>query len=199
MLSCLDLYPEQRLIMTESAANRIAELPCWKHPVRIEPLSGGMTNLNFKITDGDECFVVRLGEDDPVHLISRRNEIASCEAAFAIGISPELVYHEPGILVVRFVEGHVFGEADVRDDDNLQRIVALLNCFTTKCRRASTRFRSCSGFSRYYATTTTCWRKVKAPTPDVYPNSHKSAANDGIMVTVNLTRIHDFRIILIVT
>jgi thiamine kinase-like enzyme len=115
--------------MTASAANRIAELPCWKHPVDIEPLSGGMTNLNFKITDGDECFVVRLGEDDPVHLISRRNEIASCEAAFAIGISPELVYHEPGILVVRFVEGRVFGEADVRDDDNLQRIVTLLSRF----------------------------------------------------------------------
>ena len=107
--------------MTDSAANRITELPCWKHPVGIEPLSGGMTNLNFKITDGDECFVVRLGEDDPIHLISRRNEIASCEAAFGIGISPELVYHEPGILVVRFVEGRVFGEADVRDDDNLQR------------------------------------------------------------------------------
>ncbi len=115
--------------MTDNAANRIADLPCWKHPVRIEALSGGMTNLNFKITDGNECFVVRLGEDDPVHLISRTNEIASCEAAFAVGISPELVYHEPGILVVRFVEGRVFGEADVRDDDNLQRIVALLRRF----------------------------------------------------------------------
>ena len=115
--------------MTDSAASRIAELPCWKHPVGIEPLSGGMTNLNFKITDGDQCFVVRLGEDDPIHLISRRNEIASCKAAFAVGISPELVYHEPGILVVRFVEGRVFAEADVRDDDNLQRIVALLNRF----------------------------------------------------------------------
>jgi thiamine kinase-like enzyme len=129
MLSCLELHLEQRPIMTDSAANRITELPCWKHSVGIEPLSGGMTNLNFKITDGDECFVVRLGEDDPIHLISRRNEIASCEAAFGIGISPELVYHEPGILVVRFVEGRVFGEADVRDDDNLQRIVALLNRF----------------------------------------------------------------------
>ncbi len=115
--------------MTDSAANRIADLPCWRHPVHIEPLSGGMTNLNFKITDGNECFVVRLGEDDPVHLISRTNEIASCEAAFAVGISPELVYHAPGILVVRFVEGRVFGEADVRDDDNLQRIVALLRRF----------------------------------------------------------------------
>jgi thiamine kinase-like enzyme len=115
--------------MTESAADRIATLPCWSHAVDIEPLSGGMTNLNFKVRDGDQAYVVRLGEDDPIHLISRANEIASCEAAFAVGISPELVYHEPGILVVRFVEGRVYGEADVRDDGNLHRIVALLRRF----------------------------------------------------------------------
>ena len=88
-----------------------------------------MTNLNFKVSDGAEKYVVRLGEDDPVHLISRANEVASCEAAYRIGVSPELVYHEPGILVVRFVDGQVYAETDVRDDDNLQRIVAVLKRF----------------------------------------------------------------------
>ncbi len=115
--------------MTDSAENRIANLPCWKNPVRIEALSGGMTNLNFKVEDGDQSYVVRFGEDDPVHLISRSNEIASCEAAFAIGVSPELVYNEPGILVARFIEGRVFDEADVREDNNLLRIIELLKRF----------------------------------------------------------------------
>jgi len=115
--------------MTDSAENRIATLPCWKNPVRIEPLSGGMTNLNFKVYDGEQCYVVRFGEDDPIHLISRRNEIASCEAAFDIGASPQLVYHEAGILVARFIEGRVFDEADVRDAHNLQRIISLLKRF----------------------------------------------------------------------
>jgi len=115
--------------MTDSAENRIATLPCWKNPVRIEPLSGGMTNLNFKVDDGEQSYVVRFGEDDPIHLISRRNEIASCEAAFAIGVSPELVYHEAGILVTRFVEGKVFDEADVRDENNLQRIISVIKRF----------------------------------------------------------------------
>ena len=109
--------------------NRIAALPCWNNPVAIEPLSGGMTNLNFKVTDGDQDFVVRLGEDDPIHLISRTNEIASCNAAFAIGVSPELVYHEDGVLVVRFVEGRVFDEADVREAHNLTRIIDVLKRF----------------------------------------------------------------------
>jgi thiamine kinase-like enzyme len=115
--------------MTDRDANRIAELPCWSKPVRIEPLGGGITNINFKVIDGDQAYAVRLGEDDPVHLISRRNEIAACKAAHAIGVSPELVYHEPGILVVRFIDGRVFGEADVRDPGNLQRIVELLKRF----------------------------------------------------------------------
>jgi thiamine kinase-like enzyme len=115
--------------MPESAENRIAALPCWNNPVRIEPLSGGMTNLNFKVDDGAQSYVVRLGEDDPIHLISRRNEIASCQAAFAIGVSPQLVYHEAGILVVRFIEGQVYDEADVRKAHNLGRIVSLLKRF----------------------------------------------------------------------
>lgn len=115
--------------MNDSDSKRIASLPCWQSHVEIEPLSGGMTNLNFKVTDGDQQYVVRFGEDDPLHLISRRNEIASCQAAFAVGVSPELVYHEAGILVVRFVDGRVFGEADVRDDRNLERIIELLKIF----------------------------------------------------------------------
>jgi thiamine kinase-like enzyme len=115
--------------MTHSDVERIASLPCWSNPVHIEPLSGGITNINFKVVDGEQAYAVRLGEDDPIHLISRRNEIASCKAAHAIGVSPELVYDEPGILVVRFVEGRVFGEADVRNPGNLRRIVELLQRF----------------------------------------------------------------------
>lgn len=107
----------------------ISKLPCWKSSVDIQPLSGGMTNHNFKVKDSDGDYVVRIGKDDPVHLISRKNESASSLAAFEIGVSPELIHHEPGILVVRFVEGRVYEEADVRVDDNLSRIVKLLSHF----------------------------------------------------------------------
>jgi len=80
--------------MNETLAARITALSCWKNQIDIEPLGGGMTNLNFKVSDGDDQFVVRFGEDDPIHLISRANEIASCQAAFKVGVSPELVHHE---------------------------------------------------------------------------------------------------------
>ncbi len=88
-----------------------------------------MTNLNFKVADSRGDFVVRLGEDDPVHLISRANEVASCRAAQAVGVSPELVHYEPGILVVRFVDGRVYDEPDVRVSENLERLVDLLRRF----------------------------------------------------------------------
>jgi thiamine kinase-like enzyme len=115
--------------MNETVAARIKALSCWKKNIDIEPLSGGMTNLNFKVTAGDDQFVVRFGEDDPIHLISRANEVASSQAAFKVGVSPELVHHEAGILVTRFIEGRVFAEADVRVDANLQRILDLLRRF----------------------------------------------------------------------
>lgn len=115
--------------MDASTTSRIKSLPCWQGEIRIEPLSGGMTNLNFKVTDDSDQFVVRLGEDDPIHLISRANEIASCQAAYQVGVSPELVYHEPGILVARFIDGKVFAEADVREAQNLERIIELLKRF----------------------------------------------------------------------
>ncbi len=118
--------------MNETMLAKIAGLDYWQSSINIEPLGGGMTNHNFKVTDADREFVVRLGEDDPVHMISRVNETAICHAAFEAGISPELVYSEPGILVSRFIDGKVLEEADVRIDSNLSRIIDILSRFHQK-------------------------------------------------------------------
>ena len=115
--------------MKDSLESRIANLRCWNSEVVIEPLSGGMTNHNFKVLDGDQAYVVRIGSDDPVHLISRRNEAATSQAAYEAGVSPELIYQEPGVLVIRYIEGKVFQEIDVANNDNLPRIIELLQHF----------------------------------------------------------------------
>ena len=112
-----------------SIQQRVADLPCWQGDIDIEPLDGGMTNLNFKVSDADGQYVVRLGDDDPVHLISRANEFAASVAAFRVGVSPEPVYREDGVLVVRFIDGRVYGEEDVRVGANLERIVEALARF----------------------------------------------------------------------
>ncbi|MDX1402560.1 MAG: choline kinase family protein, partial [Kiloniellales bacterium] len=76
--------------------------------------------------DMDESYVVRLGDDIPVHQVMRFNELAASKAAAAAGISPEVVHHEPGVLVIRFVEGKVYEEADVRSPENLARTLQLV-------------------------------------------------------------------------
>ena len=107
-------------------AGRAAGLPCWSGQVAPEPLSGGITNVNFVVADQGQRFFVRIGEDIPVHGILRVNELAATRAAEAAGISPEVVYAEPGAIVIRFVEGRTYTPDDVRDPANLERIVALI-------------------------------------------------------------------------
>jgi thiamine kinase-like enzyme len=107
-------------------AGRAAGLPCWSGPVAPEPLSGGITNVNFVVADKGERFFVRIGEDIPVHGILRINELAATRAAEAAGVSPEVVYAEPGAIVIRFIEGRAYTPEDVRDPANLERIVALI-------------------------------------------------------------------------
>ena len=102
---------------------RAARLACWKGDVAPQPLGGGITNFNFVVVDGGERYVVRIGEDIPVHGVCRVNELASARAAHAAGICPEIVHAEPGALVMRWVDGRTLEPADVREPAILDRIV----------------------------------------------------------------------------
>ena len=114
-----------------NATERAARLACWKGDVVPEPLGGGITNVNFTVEDAGERYVVRIGEDIPVHGVYRVNELAAARAAHAAGISPEIVHAEPGALVMRWVDGRTLDPADVRDPARLERI---LEC-VLKCHR----------------------------------------------------------------
>ena len=107
-------------------AERAARLPIWQGRVVPERLPGGITNVNFLVEDAGVRYVVRVGDDIPVHQILRFNEAAASNAAFAAGVSPEVVHTEPGILVLRFIDGQTLTAADVRDPARLTRIVPLL-------------------------------------------------------------------------
>ena len=110
----------------DQALEKAGNLAFWSGPVEPVALGGGISNHNFTVEDGDSKFVVRIGDDIPVHGVLRRNEIACSRAAFAAGISPELVHAEPGALVLRFVDGRTYGAEDVRRPDNLARILDLV-------------------------------------------------------------------------
>jgi thiamine kinase-like enzyme len=105
----------------------IAALPCWTGAVQISPLSGGLTNRNFRVSDHSrQNFVVRIGRDLPEHGVMRFNELAAARAAYAVGIAPQVVYAANGFMVSRFVAGEALTAARVREPRMLERIAALL-------------------------------------------------------------------------
>jgi thiamine kinase-like enzyme len=104
----------------------VARLSCWRGRVDIAPLSGGLSNRNYRVADAGGRYVVRLGEDVPEHGLVRRNEEISSRAAAASGISPDLVHAEPGALVFRFVEGRTLKPEDLRVDAVLSRVLELV-------------------------------------------------------------------------
>jgi thiamine kinase-like enzyme len=106
---------------------RAAALSCWSGPVTPEPLSGGITNANFVVTDRGRRFFVRVGDDIPVHGILRFHELAASRAAAAAGVSPAVVHHEPGAIVFDYIEGKTYTAEDVRRPENLRRILPLLH------------------------------------------------------------------------
>jgi len=95
-------------------------------PRNIEPLSGGITNINLRVSDGEHQFVVRIGADIPEHGVMRWNELTLSKAAEAAGISPRVYHHEPGVLVLEFLQVDTFDAAAVRKPDNLPKIIDLI-------------------------------------------------------------------------
>jgi thiamine kinase-like enzyme len=105
---------------------RVRALPIWQGAALVAPLGGGLTNQNFLVEDGARKCVVRIGDDIPVHQILRSNELAASRAAHAAGVSPEVIYHERGVLVIGFVEGRTLSATDFADPEVLAAAVDLV-------------------------------------------------------------------------
>jgi thiamine kinase-like enzyme len=105
---------------------RALSLPIWFGKATAASLGGGITNLNVLVTDARRQAVVRIGDDIPVHQIMRFNELAASRAAHAAGVSPAVIYHEPGALVIAFVESRTMTAADLQQPDMLGQALTLV-------------------------------------------------------------------------
>lgn len=90
----------------EEAVSKIEE---WKgRDISIQPLSGGLTNSNFKvIVDGTPYFIRVPGESTELLAIDRTNEYHSARAAAQVGVGPKVLYHLPEyhVMVLEFLNG----------------------------------------------------------------------------------------------
>ena len=94
-------------------------VPELRNAQSVEPLTGGLTNTNYKVTSPAGCFVVRIsGKDTSLLAIDRENEVHNTVAAL------------PGddALVLGFLEGEVMNAEKLRRGDRLGAVA-------TACRR----------------------------------------------------------------
>jgi thiamine kinase-like enzyme len=92
----------------------------------LEPLTGGLTNRNYKVSASDgRRFVARFSSGKSALLgINRADEYRNARAAAEIGIGPGVVDHSPAdaILLVEWIDGHTFSDADLDDEQQLSRV-----------------------------------------------------------------------------
>ncbi|WP_267550554.1 choline/ethanolamine kinase family protein [Rhizobium rhizogenes] len=112
--------------MIVTPEDRIQSLDIWRGPIDIAPLVGGITNRNYLVSNGGRRFVVRLGSDIPVHHISRGNEVAASRAAHAAGLSPAVIHHQPGIMVLDYIDAKPLSADDVSEPAMMARVVDLV-------------------------------------------------------------------------
>ena len=95
----------------------------------VTPLSGGITNHNFKVEVDGEAFVLRMaGAQTAVLGIDRRVEWEASRRAAAVGVGPEVAdFIEPeGWLVTRFISGHPISVEEMRRPEMIRRVAAAL-------------------------------------------------------------------------
>ena len=87
----------------------VAKVEDWKgKEIFLEPLSGGLTNSNYKVlVDGEPYFARVPGESTELLAVDRNNEYHNTRAAAEAGVAPRVLYYLPKfcVMILEFLEG----------------------------------------------------------------------------------------------
>ncbi|OGO42103.1 MAG: hypothetical protein A2W36_06445 [Chloroflexi bacterium RBG_16_58_14] len=116
--------------MTVSIEDVIARIDDWQGK-RLEamPLSGGLTNTNYRVeVDGQPYFVRVPGAKTELLAVDRRNEYHNTVAAAAAGVGPKVVYHLPeyDVMVLEFIAGETMSNQKLQAAGMPERIARSL-------------------------------------------------------------------------
>jgi thiamine kinase-like enzyme len=103
----------------------LAAVPELHDATAVEPLAGGLTNTNYKVTSPSGTYVVRIsGKDSSLLAIDRDNEVHNTVAAAQTGVGAPFVAAVPehGALVLGFLDGVVMSADELRRGDRLDKI-----------------------------------------------------------------------------
>ena len=118
--------------MTLTVEEAMARVPMWTQAqdLRVTPLEGGITNLNYRVDTGGKSYHLRIsGENTEMLGIDRENEYKAHRVAGELGIAPEVVYFiEPeGYIVSRFIDGQHIPIEEFRKPENLLKVAEILH------------------------------------------------------------------------
>jgi thiamine kinase-like enzyme len=101
----------------------LAAVPELRDAAAVDPLAGGLTNTNYKVTTrGGDAYVVRIsGKDAGLLAIDRPNEVHNTISASESGVGARFVASLPehDALVLEFIRGEVLSADALRKGDRL--------------------------------------------------------------------------------
>jgi thiamine kinase-like enzyme len=103
----------------------LAAVPELHAATAVEPLAGGLTNTNYKVTSPSGTYVVRIsGKDTSLLAIDRGNELHNTIAAAETGVGAPYVAALPehDALVLGFLDGVVMSAEELRRGDRLDKV-----------------------------------------------------------------------------
>jgi thiamine kinase-like enzyme len=104
------------MTVIEDAVSKIED---WKgREISIQPLSGGLTNTNFKVeVDGVPHFVRVPGESTELLAIDRNNEYHNTKAASQAGVAPKVLHYLPeySVMVIEFLNGKTMSKDSLNE------------------------------------------------------------------------------------
>jgi thiamine kinase-like enzyme len=104
----------------------ISEIANWQNKdIHVQPLSGGLTNKNYKVIVDNVPFFVRIpGESTDLLAVDRKNELFNSRAAAQTGISPKVLFHIPehDVMVLEFLDGCTMSKQSLNADGMPKRM-----------------------------------------------------------------------------
>lgn len=100
----------------EEAVSKIED---WKgQEISIQPLSGGLTNTNYRVVVNGMSYFIRVpGESTELLAIDRNNEVHNTKAAAEAGVAPPVLYHLPeyDVMVLKFLDGKTMSKESLNE------------------------------------------------------------------------------------
>lgn len=119
----------------------VAKISDWHgKDISIHPLSGGLTNSNFKVeVDGIPYFVRVPGASTELLAVDRKNEYHNTKAAAEAGVAPKVLYHLPeyDVMVIEFLNGKTMSKESLNQKGMPSRMAQAIKklhrgpCFLT--------------------------------------------------------------------